>query len=83
MTIEDGVVHVYLQKGQLGQPWPAALAAHAPAADAARDEALRQRLLLERFQRENPGFDFSGASFSGSAPDAREFLGGIDRSRLR
>jgi hypothetical protein len=28
-------------------------------------------------QRQNPGFDFSGAEFSGSAPDPRKFMGGV------
>jgi hypothetical protein len=37
----------------------------------------RKALMLERFQAEHPGFDFSGAEFSGSAPDPRTFMGGM------
>jgi hypothetical protein len=33
--------------------------------------------LLERFQQENPGFDFSQATMNGQVPDARTFMGGI------
>ena len=35
------------------------------------------QLMLERFQRENPGFDFSGAEFNGAAPDPSKFMGGL------
>lgn len=33
--------------------------------------------MLERFQEEHPGFDFSDADFNGKVPEAREFMGGI------
>ncbi len=82
MTIEDDTIVIYLQKTKIGEGWKAALAAHAVHSEL--DEAqLRQQMLMDRFQRENPGFDFSRAQFSGSAPDPTEFLGGIDRNKLR
>jgi hypothetical protein len=37
-------------------------------------------MMLERFQEEHPGFDFSGAEFNGSVPEARDFMGGIKYS---
>lgn len=75
---EDGALHVSLTKADRGEPWPAAFALHAPAApDAPNPDAAR--LLLERFAEEHPGFDFSGATVSGDAPDPRTFLGGIGR----
>lgn len=40
-------------------------------------EATKRQMMLERFQEENPGFDFSGAEFNGSAPDPRTFMGGV------
>lgn len=40
-------------------------------------EQVKKELMLQRFGEENPGFDFSGADFNGSIPDAREFMGGI------
>jgi hypothetical protein len=43
----------------------------------------QQKLLLQRFQMEHPGFDFSNAEFSGDAPNPREFLGGIDHTKIK
>lgn len=42
-----------------------------------KEQQEQQRLMLERFQAENPGFDFSGASFNGEAPDPSTFMGGV------
>jgi len=39
----------------------------------------QKRLMLERFQLENPGFDFSGAEFTGTVPDPRTFMRNLDR----
>ena len=55
-------------------------ASNVPAAqtiDALSMEQVKKDLLLERFQEENPGFDFRDADFNGSIPDARNFMGGI------
>ena len=43
-------------------------------------EEMKKNILLQRFQEENPGFDFSGAQMNGTAPDAREFMGGVKYS---
>ena len=40
-------------------------------------EGEKKKMMLERFQEEHPGFDFSGAEFNGSVPEARDFMGGI------
>jgi hypothetical protein len=40
-------------------------------------EEIRKKMMLERFQEENPGFDFSSAEFNGGAPDPRTFMGGV------
>lgn len=45
--------------------------------DALSKEQVKKDLMLQRFQEENPGFDFTGADFNGSVPDAREFMGGV------
>lgn len=45
--------------------------------DPLEQEETKKKLMLERFQEENPGFDFSGAEFNGSAPDPRTFMGGV------
>ncbi len=38
---------------------------------------MQKNILLERFQEENPGFDFSGAEVNGMVPDPRNFMGGV------
>lgn len=43
-------------------------------------EEVKKSLMRERFQEEHPGFDFSGADFNGTVPEAREFMGGVKRS---
>ena len=42
--------------------------------------ALPQATRLHRaplVRSQNPGFDFSGASFNGQVPDAKTFMGGV------
>lgn len=45
--------------------------------DAITNEEVKKQLMLERFQEENPGFDFSNAEFNGSVPDPQTFMGGV------
>lgn len=40
-------------------------------------EAIKRELMLERFQEENPGFDFRSAEFNGEVPDPQTFMDGI------
>ena len=40
-------------------------------------QEVQKQIMKERFQEENPGFDFSNAEFSGSCPDPRTFMGGV------
>ncbi|CAM6106681.1 unnamed protein product [Calypogeia fissa] len=75
-TLEDGTLHITLQKREVGQPWPSVIVGHGQL-DALTSEEEQRRLMLERFQMEHPGFDFSQAQFTGSCPNPREFLGGI------
>ncbi len=71
-TVEGGALTLSLAKAEAGATWAAALAGHE--AGAAAREADQRRLLLERFQAEHPGFDFSGAEVTGAVPDARTFM---------
>jgi len=41
------------------------------------ETAVKKNILLERFQQENPGFDFSGADVNGMVPDPDKFMGGV------
>ena len=40
-------------------------------------QEVQKNILLERFQEENPGFDFSQAQMNGQVPDATKFMGGV------
>ena len=82
-TLEDAWLHLQLQKAAVGSTWKeATVGPHAPLS-AVEAEREQQRLLLERFQREHPGFDFSQANVSGTVPDVAQYMGGIDRRALR
>ena len=59
-----------------GETWNSALMGHEQL-DPMMQEEMRKKILLERFQQENPGFDFSDAAMNGNVPDAREFMGGV------
>eukprot|EP00937_MAST-01D_sp_MAST-1D-sp2_P003617 g3617.t1 len=75
-TFDDGEMEINLQKMQKGATWNSALEGHAQMDPFTKGE-VQKKMMLERFQEENPGFDFSGAEFSGSAPDPRRFMGGV------
>ena len=75
-TMEDGEIHITLTKGSRGVTWLCLFKGHAQV-DAHTQSEIQKSLMLERFQAENPGFDFSGASFNGSVPDAKTFMGGL------
>lgn len=40
-------------------------------------EEMQKKMLLERFQEEHGGFDFSDAEINGNVPDPKTFMGGI------
>ncbi|KAJ7533567.1 hypothetical protein O6H91_13G054900 [Diphasiastrum complanatum] len=69
-------MHITLQKREKGQPWESAIRGHGELDPYSADQEQR-RLMLERFQEEHPGFDFSQAQFSGSCPNPKTFMGGI------
>ena len=76
LCAEDGVLHLSLVKGSKGVNWECLLKGHTPN-DPYTASEVQKSLMLERFQAENPGFDFSGASFNGSVPDPKTFMGGV------
>lgn len=75
-TLEDGVLHLALEKGSKGVTWECLLKGHTPN-DPFTASEVQKSLMLERFQAENPGFDFSGAEFNGNVPDPKTFMGGV------
>ena len=89
---DDGVINIVLNKVYRGETWESPLlgrdggngdggSAGGRAVDPATKVEIQKELMLERFQEENPGFDFRGATFNGSVPDPREFMGGIGSGR--
>ena len=77
---DSGIISIVLAKVYRGETWEAALGGAQrsdPTLQAASQEQIRKDLMLERFQEENPGFDFRGAEFNGAVPDPRTFMGGI------
>ena len=75
-TFSDGELQIILTKGSKGVVWDCLLKGHAKN-DAFTASEVQKSLMLERFQQENPGFDFSGASFNGNVPDPKTFMGGV------
>ncbi|KAF8822202.1 nuclear movement protein domain containing protein [Cardiosporidium cionae] len=74
--IEDNELHIQMGKMRKGEVWNCAVKGH-PELDPVTQQEIQKDIMLQRFQEENPGFDFSSATFSGSAPNPREFMGGI------
>ncbi len=74
--IEDDELVVNLQKMRKAQTWTEVFRGH-QTLDPLTQNEVQKKILLERFQEENPGFDFSGAEFNGMVPDARTFMGGV------
>ncbi|PRW61363.1 domain-containing 2 [Chlorella sorokiniana] len=77
-TLDEGELQIQLTKAEEGATWASAIAGHELRDD--EQQADQKRLLLERFQEEHPGFDFSSAEFTGGAvPDPRTFMRDLDR----
>ncbi|KAK7138289.1 hypothetical protein R3I94_013801 [Phoxinus phoxinus] len=67
-TLEDKkIIQIVLMKTnrEAGNCWQSLLEGEF-AADPWVQDQMQRKLTLERFQRENPGFDFSGAEISGN-----------------
>ncbi|KAM1148615.1 hypothetical protein ACFX2B_028996 [Malus domestica] len=75
-TLEDDIMHITLQKRDKGQTWASPIVGEGQLNPYSTD-LEQKRLMLQRFQEENPGFDFSQAQFTGGCPDPRTFMGGI------
>jgi hypothetical protein len=66
-TIEKGLVEVALQKQKKHNSWSSVLE-NGPRLDPLTQEKQDKAMMLEKFQSEHKGFDFSGADFSGQLP---------------
>jgi CS domain len=73
---DDDLLVIYLQKANRGLVWECALKRFDARLDPVQMDQVRQELMRERWSRENPGMDFSSATFNGQAPDPRSFMDG-------
>lgn len=68
-----GIVSITLQKAKEAESWPGVFKGHGNISHQ-EQESEQKRLLLERFQLEHPGFNFSGAEVNGTCPDPSTFM---------
>mmetsp|Transcript_23843 Transcript_23843/g.36205 ORF Transcript_23843/g.36205 Transcript_23843/m.36205 type:complete len:196 (+) Transcript_23843:94-681(+) len=73
---EGAILQILIAKQHRGEAWLCVLGKK-DKINPMFEQELKQQLLRERFQEENPGMDFRDASFNGSAPDPRTYMGGI------
>ncbi|KAG6511275.1 hypothetical protein ZIOFF_029334 [Zingiber officinale] len=66
----------YLNKRDKGNTWSSPVLGQG-LLDSYAADLEQKRLMLQRFQEENLGFEFSQAQFSGTCPDPRTFMVGI------
>ena len=76
---ETKFAHVILAKVFKGETWESALLGKdkKEIADPYAKSMIQKEMMLERFQEENPGFDFRDAEFNGSIADPRTYMGGV------
>ena len=88
---ESREIEIVLSKGRRGELWKCALKGRDVGGgtnanvnnkelDPQAMEKVKRDMMIERFQEENPGFDFRNAEFNGQVPDARNFMGGVSYS---
>ena len=72
-------MHVILAKVFKGETWESALLGKdkKEIADPYAKSMMQKEMILERFQEENPGFDFRDAEFNSSIADPRTYMGGV------
>ena len=75
-SIVDDELQICIQKVHKAETWECACKGH-QSLDPLLKTEVQKNILLERFQEENPGFDFSSAEVNGMVPDPKEFMGGV------
>ena len=74
--MDNGEITVTLIKAIKAETWLCVFKNHSKI-NALDQQEMQKKLLLERFQEEHGGFDFSDAQINGNVPDPRTFMGGI------
>ncbi len=78
-TLEDGEIVITLEKAIKGDTWMSVFKGQ-EVINPMQKEEIQKKMLLERFQEENHGFDFSDAQINGNVPDPKTFMGGLKYS---
>mmetsp|Transcript_49991 Transcript_49991/g.83254 ORF Transcript_49991/g.83254 Transcript_49991/m.83254 type:complete len:239 (-) Transcript_49991:136-852(-) len=79
--LDDDGVCISLTKQNMGVSWQRVIGRQ-QAMNQFEAEKIKKSMMLERFARENPHMDFSGAKFGGQCPEPTQFLDGIDTNRF-
>jgi hypothetical protein len=74
--LDNDEIIITLIKAIKAETWLSAFKNH-EALNSFQKEEMQKKMLLERFQEEHGGFDFSDAEITGNVPDPKTFLGGI------
>src|SRR3989338_4863691 len=64
---DESVVEIVLVKAKHHESWKSVLEGK-DEVDLFTQEEMNKKMMLEKFQAEHPGFDFSGAEFTGQVP---------------
>lgn len=79
--MDDDGICISLTKRKLGESWLRIINKQ-PEMNQFEAQKIKKSMMLERFARENPHMDFSGAKFGGNCPEPTKFLDGIDQNRF-
>lgn len=74
--LDDDEITITLIKAIKAETWLSVFKGH-ETLNTIQKEEMQKKMLLERFQEEHGGFDFSDAEINGNVPDPKTFLGGI------
>ncbi len=74
--LDGDEITITLIKAIKAETWLSAFKGH-DTLNSFQKEEMQKKMLLERFQEEHGGFDFSDAEINGNVPDPKTFLGGI------
>lgn len=77
--LDDGEITITLEKALKADTWLCVFKGH-DQLNMFQKEEMQKKMLLERFQEEHGGFDFSDAEINGNVPDPKTFMGGIKYS---
>ena len=73
-SLEDGEIIITLEKAIKGNTWESVFKGQEKINPLQKEE-VQKKMVLERLQEENHGFNFSDAEINGNVPDPKTFMG--------